>query len=181
MEKNRIPVSLGLGGGIDSEGGVELVIAVGHSRAVIAARQCQPAIGTARGGHAPSSPPGDWWAAGRREQRRAAIGGTDVPPPAEAGSGAEPRDPVSVGAALWGARRCIPSSRRGLSLSSLPFSPLPPPSLPPSPFPLPSWWRGGGVSRPRWRRRSVMGMAGLFSFLRPALLCFAGPTAFPSC
>lgn len=126
------------------------------------------------------SAPDDWWTEGRRGHERAAIGGADVLPSAGAGSGAEPRDPVSVGAALSGARRCARSSRRGLSLSSLPLSPLPP-SLPrPSRFP-PGSGGGGGVSQPRWRRRSVMGMAGLFSLLRPALRCSAGPAASPSC
>lgn len=40
-----------LGGGIDSEGGVGIVTADGHSRDVIGARLCQPVIGTAEGGH----------------------------------------------------------------------------------------------------------------------------------
>ncbi|OPJ86141.1 hypothetical protein AV530_011318 [Patagioenas fasciata monilis] len=52
MEKNRFPVSPGLGGGIDSRGRVGTVTADGHSRAVISGRLCQPVIGTAGGGHA---------------------------------------------------------------------------------------------------------------------------------
>lgn len=94
------------------------------------------------------SAPHDWSDVGRRESQRAAIGQMDAPPPAGAGSGSELRDPVSVGAALWRTRLCVRSSRRGLSLSSLPLSPLPP-SLPrPSRFlPAPFLAAGtGGVS-----------------------------------
>lgn len=140
--QEQIPRGPGRGGGIDSEGEEEIVIAEAFPScdwyAALSVRDWQ-------GERRAQSPFCAWRLVDLREEGAMALGYwlDAVSFRAEAGSGAEPRGPVSVGAALWGARPCAPSSRRSLSVSSLPFlSSLLPSLVLPVSFLLASWRRG---------------------------------------